>query len=1015
MKKLFLLISVLVLSLAINAGNVINITPTSPHSANNLIAALQGASDGDVIILADGTYSENNNYIVFDKNVTVKAAENAHPIVEVECFIKVQSNKSVSIRGIKFDGSKQDATGVNSTAYTHFIRVYTAGTLDLDNCEFYNIGNQVIEVAESDSHIDHIKIDSCYFHDCTNSALYVNKGSSGHLCDRVDITNSTFAKFSGFDGGVIAVSSKGEALSDDSANDYLMTVDHCTFYNCIKTANSTYGVIDSRKSARITVSNCIFANPASLPDGTYASKATQMYGGTVLKCLRHNVPAHRNTPSSGNDINEDPLFNDLANNKYTYAGTYGVSMSPARGAGTDGSDLGDPRWYTPVTYPSTNFASPGYYCSADAATISANVYGLSLYTDSEPHYIICNEATYNALLAKWSISATRACYISVALDLGPEVGSNKHIFEVKILDANSNPVGTLAEDPADPDGDTENNKEANQIKTLDGSIVIPEAGNYTIELRSIRGHGKGSIKNIILTYDGDAPITDFASPGFEFLAKRATLDGNIEYNTTTSTPYIRYTDNSDPGTATWSVKATRACQVKVAMNMVDNSAYSSGNGKHIFVVELLDGNEVKSSVEETGEVDENGRSFPRSYDMPGCITIPEAGDYTLRLRNTRAHSRCGLASMTLTYTYEGGETVDIPNNEIPFEDAILGNGATRDLDSNPQEIHFGSVSAYAQWNIHATAGVYTFTFDVVGTNYGTYKLDINQGNTNVFTYTQGKDGNGTVTISNVLIPAEGDYVLQLANTNSGADGYLTSLAATAASDVIIVDENETDASVITALDGTTGKKPQLIRSFKADMYNTICLPFDSYNKELEGIFGTDYVLMELNSAELSGDVLDLEFTTIAHSDNNYSAGKPYLIKPTKDVVNPQFSTHTIHIYASNNTKSCTSADFVGSYVKGVIPASENNLFLGANNMLYFPTGDTDIKGLRAYFQVKNSSGAPIRKARIVEQGNVVTELELINGEWQDIKSVNGTIKAIENGQLILIRDGKRYNVMGIRF
>lgn len=856
MKKLFLLISVLVLSLAINAGNVINITPTSPHSANNLIAALQGASDGDVIILADGTYSENNNYIVFDKNVTVKAAENAHPIVEVECFIKVQSNKSVSIRGIKFDGSKQDATGVNSTAYTHFIRVYTAGTLDLDNCEFYNIGNQVIEVAESESHIDHIKIDSCYFHDCTNSALYVKKGSSAHLCDRVDITNSTFAKFSGFDGGVIAVSSKNEALDADPANDYLMTVDHCTFYNCIKTDNSTYGVIDSRKSARITVSNCIFANPASLPDGTYASKATQMYGGTVLKCLRHNVPAHRNTPSSGNDINEDPLFNDLANNKYTYAGTYGVSMSPARGAGTDGSDLGDPRWYTPVTYPSTNFASPGYYCSADAATISANVYGLSLYTDSEPHYIKCNEATYNALLAKWSITATRACYISVALDLGPEVGSNKHIFEVKILDANSNPVGTLAEDPADPDGDTENNKEANQVKTFDGYIIIPEAGNYTIELRSIRGHGKGSIKNIILTY-------------------------------------------------------------------------------------------------------------------------------------------------------AGGETVDIPNDEIPFEDAILGNGATRDLD----EIHFGSVSAYAQWNIHADAdGIYSFTFDVVGTDYGKYNLLIKDSeNSTIYDSFKGFNNSGSVTHSNILLDA-GDYTIQVANVNTGSVGSLTNIAVSATEGVFILNDNKTDDGSIAAADyGTTSTRfdVYLKRSFTAGKYYTICVPFDSYDSQLSGAFGSGYEVWKMASAEQDGDVINLNFEQI--NGDNFAAGTPYIIKTTIDVENPVFSNKKVCNYTYNNTKSFTAADFVGTFYKDEIPAGENNLYLQNNNLYYSESSNTTIKGTRAWIRLKQQQGSAPARARIVMGGQVATDINLVNGEL-----VNGTVKVIENGQIILIRDGKKYNVMGAR-
>ena len=104
MKKLFLLISVLALSLMAGA-KTINITPTSPHSSgNNLLATLSDEStvDGDVIILADGTYSEYNNYIVFDKSVEVKAADGAHPVVEVECEVRIgknASNKNVTIRG----------------------------------------------------------------------------------------------------------------------------------------------------------------------------------------------------------------------------------------------------------------------------------------------------------------------------------------------------------------------------------------------------------------------------------------------------------------------------------------------------------------------------------------------------------------------------------------------------------------------------------------------------------------------------------------------------------------------------------------------------------------------------------------------------------------------------------------------------------------------------------------------------------------------------------------------------
>ena len=661
--------------------------------------------------------------------------------------------------------------------------------------------------------------------------------------------------------------------------------------------------------------------------------------------------------------------------------------------------------------PVTDFAAPGYYCSADDATLSTGVYGLSLYTESEPHYINCNEATYDVLLAKWTVVATRACYVTVGLDFGPEVGSNKHIFEVKILDKDGNPIGTLAEGDHDPDAATANNIEHDQIKTLDGSVVIPAKGVYNVELRSIRAHGKGSIKNIILTYDGDAPITDFAAPGYTFLAKHATLDGNIEYNTTTATPYIRYTDNSEPGTASWAVHATRACQVKVAMNMVDNSAYTSGNGKHRFIVELLQGNEVKSSVEEPSEVDENGRTFPRSYDMPGFITIPAEGDYTIRVRNPRAHSRCGLASVTLTYSYEGGNTVNIPVATIPFEDALLHNGATRDLTSVPQQIHFGSVSAYAEWNIHAIDGVYSFTYTVVGSDYGKYNLIIKDAQNNtLYDEYKGLQNSGSVTHSNIVLVA-GDYTIEVANVNSGSVGYITNIAATTAEGYFILNDNKADDGSIAAAnydESNTKYNVLLKRSFTAGRYYTLCVPFDSYDSQLASKFGTGYEVWKMASAEQVGEEINLNFEQIAGDD--FAAGVPYLIKPTIDVENPVFSDKKIRNYTSNNVKSCTAADFIGTFYKSEIPAGENNLYLQNNNLYYNESDATPIKGTRAWIRLKPQGGANnVKAARIVLGGKVATEISLVNGEL-----VDGTVKTIENGQLVIIRDGVRYNVMGVK-
>jgi len=153
----------------------------------------------------------------------------------------------------------------------------------------------------------------------------------------------------------------------------------------------------------------------------------------------------------------------------------------------------------------TDFAAPGYSCAADDAVLSGTAPAGKFYlqNSADPHYIGWSDIAsaekhaegYTAI-ATWQVEATRACYISVSLDLGPAISSNKHIFEVKLLDDSDNELGAVEEGPAyTGDGFTE----ANQTKTLNGVLHIPAAGWYTLQLRNNRDYCKGSIKNIILT------------------------------------------------------------------------------------------------------------------------------------------------------------------------------------------------------------------------------------------------------------------------------------------------------------------------------------------------------------------------------------------------------------------------------------------------------------------------------------------------------------------------------------
>lgn len=155
--------------------------------------------------------------------------------------------------------------------------------------------------------------------------------------------------------------------------------------------------------------------------------------------------------------------------------------------------------------PSTDFAAPGYTFTADAATIIGNPPADKVYLDetANPHHIAWSDVSKsveNAVI--WKINATRGCYVTVSLDLGPVIASNKHIFCVEIFDANGARVDSIAEGPNyTGDGFTDHDA----VKVLDGQVLIPAAGEYTIQLKNNRDWCKGSIKNVILTYAADAP------------------------------------------------------------------------------------------------------------------------------------------------------------------------------------------------------------------------------------------------------------------------------------------------------------------------------------------------------------------------------------------------------------------------------------------------------------------------------------------------------------------------------
>jgi hypothetical protein len=200
--------------------------------------------------------------------------------------------------------------------------------------------------------------------------------------------------------------------------------------------------------------------------------------------------------------------------------------------------------------------------------------------------------------------------------------------------------------------------------------------------------------------------------------------------------------------------------------------------------------------------------------------------------------------------------------------------------------------------------------------------------------------------------------------------------------------------------------------YKDGSFNTLCLPFDYSAERIaahEFLQGCE--LFTFDSAEQLGESqLDIHMSPATE----ITAGVPYLIRwaNTGDVseyltFNGVTITKTVGDTVGDGTVRFIGA--IGRQQLGEVN-DKNYLFVGANNTLYWPNTNNQLRGYRAYFRIFNSGPVPAPRygtpARIVLQPQVATGIGITDSAT--LKSA----KRIENGQLIIVHGGVRYNVLG---
>lgn len=248
---------------------------------------------------------------------------------------------------------------------------------------------------------------------------------------------------------------------------------------------------------------------------------------------------------------------------------------------------------------------------------------------------------------------------------------------------------------------------------------------------------------------------------------------------------------------------------------------------------------------------------------------------------------------------------------------------------------------------------------------------------------------------------EGESPFNFASMNITAD--MTLFAKWGLNGTLALSETDDNSTKLSDYNGST-VDVNLTRSLTNAQYNTFCLPFSLNASQMTTAFGEGYDLEELTDVTYDGEVLGLVFT----QREALEAGKPYLLQPANNVSNPSFTGVEIDASTPSDGLDNTFIEFHGVYSPTELTGGNKNLlFLGAGNELFWPSSTGDLKGFRAYFEVKGSAQKAVR-ARIVKKEDAATGIDQITNDQLPI-----TNKFLRNGQLLILRDGKTYNAQGM--
>ena len=158
---------------------------------------------------------------------------------------------------------------------------------------------------------------------------------------------------------------------------------------------------------------------------------------------------------------------------------------------------------------------------------------------------------------------------------------------------------------------------------------------------------------------------------------------------------------------------------------------------------------------------------------------------------------------------------------------------------------------------------------------------------------------------------------------------------------------------------------KIARKMVANRWTTCVLPFSLNRQQVDAIFGPAYSATAKEGTQILyfDHVEGNKAYFVRHAYNTIVAGKPFLIKPTKEVTRINTADVTDYPYVTiENTepaKWCESNDYVWISSYNTMNIAKNDYFIGASDGKFkaYSANSGTVKGFRGFLKADHSAGA----------------------------------------------------------